>query len=247
MADQALNNWLTGQTAGPAAPPAEPVVAVSPTTISPDQDQPPVFNQNVFPPETMVPLDYAPWQPQPEYLLGEWIADSRVYRPRNREYYSSLAVIVLLLSLILFFAGQTLLIFVLLAFLFVSFVLAATKPMPLLIRLTTYGLQYQGKLYYWNQLGRFWVRSNHGTPEIHIEAPTFIGRELVVLGSNEQSPGPVTVPEIVDVLRLYLINEEPPLTQIDKWIRWLEEKFPLESVERVMPHGKEPQPPAVSR
>lgn len=169
-----------------------------------------------------------PVQPQPEYLLGEWIADSRVYRPRSREYYSSLAVIVLLLSLILFFAGQTLLIFVLLAFLFVSFVLASTKPIPVVNRITTYGIHYQGKLYYWNQLGRFWLRDNHGVMEIHIEAPTFIGNELILLPSNQQSPVPVSAEEVAEVLRLYLVNEAPPMTQIDRWVRWLEEKFPLE-------------------
>lgn len=169
-----------------------------------------------------------PLQPQPEYLMAEWIADSRVHRPRTREYYSSLAVIVLLLSLILFFAGQTLLIFVLLAFLFVSFVLASTKPIAVVNQLTTYGIRYQGKLYYWSQLGRFWVRDNHGTAEIHVEAPTFIGNELILLPSNSQSPVLVTADDISEVLRLYLVNEAPPMTQVDRWVRWLEDKFPLE-------------------
>lgn len=173
-----------------------------------------------------------PNQPEPEYLIAEWIADSRVYRPRSREYYSSLAVIVLLLSLILFFAGQTLLIFVLLAFLFVSFVLASTKPIPMVHQVTTYGVRYQGKLYFWGQLGRFWIRDNRGIPELHIEAPTFIGKELILLGSNAQSPTEVDIIELAEVFRLYLVNDAPAMTQVDKWVHWLEDKFPLESVGR---------------
>lgn len=234
MADQSparpnvLSGLLTGQ--GAAAPSA-------PTPTPPAPASPPTAAEPAIPTEgpTAV-LDLAPGilpagivQPQPEYLILEWVADSRVHRPRTREYYSSLAVIVLLVSLILFFAGQTLLIFVVLAFLFVTYVLASTRPMPVVNQLSTYGIRYQGKLYYWNQLGRFWVRDNHGIAEIHIEAPTFIGNELILLTANSQSPQPVSADDIVSVLRLYLINEVPPLGQIDRWVRWLEEKFPLES------------------
>ena len=45
-----------------------------------------------------------PLQPQPEFLIAEWLGDSRVTTVRSRQYYSSLAVIVLLSSLFLFFA-----------------------------------------------------------------------------------------------------------------------------------------------
>lgn len=170
-----------------------------------------------------------PLQPQPEYLHLEWVADSRVATKRTPQYYSSLAVIVLLVSLILFFAGQTLLIFVLLAFLFISYVLSSVRAEDVAHQITTYGIRYRGeKLYYWEQLGRFWVRNNRGHLEMHIEAPTHFGNELILLPANDRSPSPVTVQDMIDVLSMYLIYEEPIPSQLDRWVMWLQEKFPLE-------------------
>lgn len=177
------------------------------------------------------------YQPAPEQLLLEWMADSRVYRKRSKEYYSSLAVIVLLISLILFFMGQILLIFVLLSFLFISYVLATVRPETIGIQLTSYGVRYNRKLYYWGELGRFWIRQNHGIPEVHIEAPVFLGSELILLASNEKSSNAVSADDIAEMMSRFLVYEEPLPSQIDKWVQWLEEKFPLE--------GRKPKPPTV--
>jgi hypothetical protein len=170
-----------------------------------------------------------PTQPEPEYLLLEWIADSRVTWRRSKEYYSSLAVIVLLISLILFFAGQTLLIFVVLAFLFISYVLSTVKAESVQHQITTYGLRYRSeKLIYWTEMRRFWVRDNHGIIEIHIEAPTELANELILLPANALSPTPLTAQDIVDLLGRYLPFEEPLPSQLDRWVMWVQEKFPLE-------------------
>ncbi len=168
------------------------------------------------------------YQPAPEQLLLRWIADSRVSIRRSREYYSSLAVIVLLISLILFFAGQTLLIFVLLSFLFISYVLATVKAERVENIITSYGIRYNGKLYYWYQLGRFWIRRNRGVEEIHVEAPVFLGSELILLASNEESPEQVSIDDVSELLSRFLVYEEPLPSQIDNWVQWIEEKFPLE-------------------
>jgi len=170
-----------------------------------------------------------PVQPEPEYLLLEWMADSRVTWRRSKEYYSSLAVIVLLISLILFFAGQTLLIFVVLAFLFISYVLSTVRAESIPHQFTTYGLRYRGeKLIYWSEMVRFWVKNNHGIIEIHIEAPGELMNELILLPANAQSPSPITADDIVDLLSRYLPFEEPLPSQLDRWVTWIQEKFPLE-------------------
>lgn len=170
-----------------------------------------------------------PLQPQPEYLIAEWEADSRVTTPRSRQYYSSLAVIVLLASLILFFAGQTLLIFVLLAFLFISYVLNSIHAERIIHQVTTYGIRYRGeKLYYWEQLGRFWVRNNRGNLEVHVEAPSHFGNELILLPSSEPGEESVMAQDLVDIFSRYLLYEEPVPSQMDRWVMWLQDKFPLE-------------------
>lgn len=178
------------------------------------------------------------YQPAPEQLLLQWQADSRVSIRRSREYYSSLAVIVLLISLILFFAGQVLLIFVLLSFLFISYVLATVKAEQVRVQITSYGIRYNGKLYYWYQLGRFWIRKNRGVEEVHVEAPVFMGSELILLGSNEQSQDAVSIDDMSEMLSRFLVYEEPLPSQIDNWVQWLEEKFPLEGRSNKPPRAR---------
>jgi hypothetical protein len=197
-----------------------------------DYSQAPQTEQHQSMPGQPSPVYY---QPAPEQLLLQWVADSRVSIRRSREYYSSLAVIVLLISLILFFAGQILLIFVLLSFLFISYVLATVKAEQVRIQVTSYGIRYNGKLYYWYQLGRFWIRKNRGVEEVHVEAPVFMGSELILLGANAQSEDQVTVDDVSEMLSRFLVYEEPLPSQIDNWVQWLEEKFPLE--------GRSKQPP----
>lgn len=170
-----------------------------------------------------------PDAPQPEYLLLEWIADSRVVIRRSREFYSSASVIVLLFSLILLSFNQITLIVVMLAILFITYVLSTVKAEDVVHQITTYGIRYQGRLYYWGQMGRFWVQMNHGVPEVHVEAPVFVANRMILLAANARSPEAVSVDDIVDALGRYLPYEEPLPTQVDKWVKWLSEKFPLES------------------
>lgn len=186
-------------------------------------------------------------QPEPEYLIVDWHADSRVTRQRSKEYYSSLAVIVLLLSLILFFANQVVLIFVLLSFLFISYVLASVKAETIQHMITTYGIRYRGQLYYWDQMSRFWVRNNHGTYEVHVEIPHLWFNEIILLPANSSSAVPLTVEDLIDLLGRYLPYEEPIPTQFDHWVQWLEEKFPLEKEEGVSQFiPPQPETPPVS-
>lgn len=45
-------------------------------------------------------------KPQPEELIFEWRSSARPFKKRNKRYYVTIALIVFLISLILFFAGQ---------------------------------------------------------------------------------------------------------------------------------------------
>jgi len=141
-------------------------------------------------------------------------------------------VIVLLFSLILFFANQVLLIFVLVSMLFLSYVLATVRPDTIHNMITTYGIRYQNKLYFWEDLGNFWITEHNGKYQIHIEAPVFLSNRIVLLPSNDSSPIYVQMEDIVDLLARYLPYQEPTPTQIDRWVLWVQEKFPLESPQK---------------
>lgn len=156
-----------------------------------------------------------------EYIL-EWTAPSRPFKPRSRQYFSSVLIIGLLISLILFFAGQVLPVAVVVAAVFLVYVLSVIPPGMVKHAVTTYGLRVENKLYYWEEVGRFWFSQKYGTDILHIEIAPFPGRLTLLLGDLPKV-------EIQGLLSEILIMEQPPLTLYEKAAAWLQEKIPLES------------------
>lgn len=185
--------------------------------------------ENSAPPTAPPAPGNLPTPLEPEYLLLQWTADSRVVHKRSNEYYSSLAVIVLLISLILFFAGQILLIVVLVAFLFLAYVLASVKAERVLNQVTTYGVRIRGELHPWDRIVRFWLEINRGITEVHVETPTFLSGEIILLVDPVKDPqADMTIEDITTVLSMYVPESRPRPSFVTRWSRWLEEKFPLD-------------------
>lgn len=180
--------------------------------------------------------------PEPEYLLLEWVADSRYVRPRTRQYYSSILVLGILFSILFFAANQIALIVLLWALVFLSYVLARVKPEPIGIQITTYGIRYQEQLIFWDEMSRFWVKEIHGFYQVHVEVPSKIFRQLVLLPSNTFSATQVTVDDIIDLLGRVVPYEEPIPNRFDLWVQWLERKFPLESEQAELANTPQPAP-----
>ncbi|MBI5151657.1 MAG: hypothetical protein HZA34_03740 [Candidatus Pacebacteria bacterium] len=163
-----------------------------------------------------------PQQPAKEELLLEWSAPERAFKKRDREYYTTIAVIVFLLSIILFFAGQFLPIAVVVSFAFVSYALAAVPPESAHHQITTYGIHTGGKLYQWHELGRFWFNTTLQQSLLHVEHHNGLPPRLLML------LGEVKKDDMENLLVNFLIHDTPPPTSVEKAAAWLQEKFPLE-------------------
>lgn len=162
------------------------------------------------------------YKPVPEMLVLEWKAPSRPYKKRHQRYFSTILVIALLISLILFFAGQFLPIAVVISVVFLVYVQAVVPPTDLTNRITTYGIRIDSEIYYWQELGRFWFEEKFNQPQVVIEMARFPGRISLVLSED------VTKKQVKDILSDVLMFERPPLTQYEKIAKWLEKKLPLD-------------------
>jgi hypothetical protein len=160
--------------------------------------------------------------PQPEMIILEWEAPNRPFKKRNRQYYTTIAIIVFLISMILFFAGQFLPIAVVIAVAFLAYVLSAVPPETIVNRITTYGIRTDNALYYWDVLGRFWFSNKYGQRLLHVEVAHFPSQLTLLLGDQSEE-------EVTSVLSEVLLLEKPPLTTFDKAAKWLEEKIPLDT------------------
>ena len=162
-------------------------------------------------------------QPEPEKDLYSWEAPSRPFKKRSREFYTTVGALVILISVILLFAKEFLLIGVVLSLGFVSYVLATIPPQPITHRFTNKGLRSGSKLYLWPMLGRFWWETKWHQAMLLIETPDqFPGRLILLQGSGDRQT-------IEGIVKKYLVNQKPDPTPFDKAAKWLTDKVPLES------------------
>ncbi len=162
------------------------------------------------------------YKPVPEMLVLEWIASSRPYKKRHTRYFTTVLIIALLISLILFFAGQYLPIAVVISAVFLLYVQSVVPPPDVSYKITTYGIRIDGEMYYWQELGRFWFEEKFDQPQVVVEMGRFPGRISLVLGE-------ITKKQAKDILSEVLMFERPPLTQYERVAKWLEKRLPIDA------------------
>ena len=158
-----------------------------------------------------------------EKVLMQWRAPSRPFKKRDREYFTTIAAIAFLVIIILGFLREFLLIAVVIAFAFVSYVLASVQPEETEHQLTSRGIRTGDKLFRWNTLRRYWTTEKFGQKMVIIQTiVAFPGHLILLVGSAEEG-------KIRKVLNEHLPHEEPEKTFLDKSAEWLSKKIPLES------------------
>jgi hypothetical protein len=206
----------------PAGAPAQPPVDPQPVQSTPPIQAPQTPSNQALPPGEDQLLISGYSKPIPEETIVDWEAPSRPFKKRTRQYFTTIAVIVLLVSMILFFAGQFLPIAVVISVAFLAYVLSVVPPSIVSHSITTYGLRIEGNLYYWDEMGRYWFTEKYGQKLLHIEIARFPGRITVLLGDISEK-------EMDEFLSEILINQKPTPTFLDKAADWIQEKIPLES------------------
>lgn len=160
---------------------------------------------------------------KPEENFYSWKSPSRPFKKRDREFYSTIAVIVFLVSLILLFAGQFLLIAVVVSLAFVSYVLASIPPEEVVHRITSHGVHTGTQFFFWEEMGRFWFTKKYRHDLLQIETSRFPGRAILLVDPEEKM-------KVRTILTKYLVQQTPLPTFLDKAADWLQEKVPLEKV-----------------
>ena len=174
-------------------------------------------------PETQHSEDLFPGIPKPraKEVILTWISPSRPFKKRDRQYYTTVSAIIFLVSLILFFAGQFLPIAVVISVGFLAYVLSSVPPHDAHVELSTYGIEIEKTLYYWEEMGRFWFDTKYDQDLLQIEVARFPGRIILVIKSELKD-------DLRKILSEVLLEEKPADTFYDKAAKWLQDKIPLE-------------------
>lgn len=150
-----------------------------------------------------------------------WTSPSRLFKRRDKEYFTNIGAIIFLLTIILVFAREYVLIAAMLSIVFLVYVLSTVPPEDITHRITNLGLESAGHFYRWEALADFWFEEQWGQTML-IMRPMFGPRILVLLG-------PVDRTKVRELIARYIpYREKPDKTWVDNAANWLTEKLPLE-------------------
>lgn len=151
--------------------------------------------------------------------LFVWRGPSRPFKTRTREFYVTLFAITGLVGLVLFIAEGAMPVVLLIAIIFLFYVLSTVVPTEIEYKITNLGIKIAGSRTEWNNLGRFWFAERLGSKLLIVETFTIPGRlELVVKGEDVET--------IRKTLLNYLNEEEVMPSGIENVTSWISSKLP---------------------
>lgn len=160
----------------------------------------------------------------PVSTLISWRAPARPYRKKDRSFYTTVAILLILISLIALLAGEALLIGVLLALGFIVYVLNFIPPQEIDYKISTQGVTIGDHFYHWDSLDSFWFTKKDDQNLLNILTLfRFPGMLIIPLGEESED-------EVRKAVARFLpYHEIAPKSMIDKWSESLQKHFPLEN------------------
>lgn len=160
-------------------------------------------------------------QPKKEEEYLSWVSPSRLFKKRDKEFFTNIGAIVFLLTILLVFAREFLLIAAVLSIVFLIYVLSTVPPQEVSHRITNLGIESVGHFYRWEELVEFWFEEQWGQVTVVIK-PVMGPRIIMLLG-------PEKVQTVRDIMTKFIpYREEPERTWVDGAANWLSKKVPLE-------------------
>jgi len=151
-----------------------------------------------------------------------WVAKSRPFKKKNPQTMQVVVVLGVLIAMVLVFAGEWMLLAVLVALAFYYYVVSFIAPEDVEYQLTNFGVRAFGKLFVWGEFSRWWWSEKWGTKLISLELMTGVmGRMFIPV--DKVKPG-----EVEQIMNKFLLFDEPKETSMEKMSKWMVKKFPLE-------------------
>lgn len=151
-----------------------------------------------------------------------WTAPVRPFKKRNKEFFTTVLAVAFLTAVIFFVIGSWLPVIVIASLVFLVYVLSTIAPEAVEHKITSRGLSFAGKTYFWNELTRFWLTSRFGSELLVVETYRLPGRLEFVINQEDKE-------KIHQILQDKLPYEVASPTFLDKAASWLSRRVPLEA------------------
>lgn len=163
-------------------------------------------------------------QPTGQKVILTWKSPSRPFKKRDKEFFTTIGAIVFLIAVILFLLKEFLLIGVILALMFVVYVLSTTEPETVEHGITKDGLVYMGQVYKWDELSAFWFTEKWGQTILTVSSKFKRWGRVIILLPKELKE------KIKDEIQAHLIFKEiPEKNWMDTAAEWFAKKVPFET------------------
>lgn len=152
-----------------------------------------------------------------------WRSPVRVYKARSRKYFVKVLMYASVLILAAIAFGEFYLVGVIIALVFVTFVLALAAPENIEHKITNMGVISGGKAFLWEELDSFWFDKKGDDRILVIRTKAHLPGKLIILLTT------VSERTLLDLLEKHLhFHHGPVHTSLDKWAMWLQERVNLE-------------------
>ena len=152
-----------------------------------------------------------------------WKSPVRVYKARTRRYFIKIALFAVIFILAAIAFEEIALVGVILALVFMAYVLALSAPETIEHKITNMGITSGGRAFLWEELDSFWFDRRGDDRLLVIQTNMHFPTRLIILLTN------VSERTLLDLLEKHLhFHQGPVHTLFDKWALFLQERINLE-------------------
>lgn len=166
-------------------------------------------------------MDSSPAAKKHREVSLSWSSPSRLFKRRDKEYFTNVGAIVFLLIVILVFAREFLLVAAVVSIVFLIYVLSTVPPESTDHSITNLGIESAGHFYRWEELMAFWFEEQWGQTMLVLK-PVMGSHIIALLGHQSKEKVRELIAEHIP------FQEQPEKSWVDNAASWLSKKVPLE-------------------
>lgn len=153
-----------------------------------------------------------------------WKSPVRIFKSRSKKYFTKIALYALIFILAAIAFGEFFLVGVIIAVVFVVYVLATAAPELIEHKITGMGIISGGRAFLWEELDSFWFDKRGDDRLLLVQTRLHFPTRLIILLSAT-----VTERALLDILEKHLHYHAAPVhTLFDKWAQALQKRINLE-------------------
>lgn len=156
-----------------------------------------------------------------EKILLEWNAYERPLKKWSKEFYSTVVVMAVLASIIFYSIEGIMPVLVIWSLVFMLWAMSRTEPRTEKYAVSSWGIKTTERTYRFESINQFWFETKWGSRLMRINLAQAPWHIVLLIDPGKEK-------QIKQLMLQKTIYQEPPVTWMDRLVKWMGEKLPLE-------------------